>query len=653
MKTINAFILAAGFGERLRPITDHIPKPLLPILGRPVIETVAERVSSLPVDRIGINVHYKHQMLRNWVRASRYEDKIQLFFEDPVLGTGGALKNAEPLLSGSFFLVHNADIISDLNLKDLVDRHIRSGNTVTLAVHDCRQFNNVWIDQKGLLKSVGKTSPGEDRYLYPVAFMGIAMYSPEFFEFLPQGKSNVVDSWLKAVSCGYKVRTEDFTGSFWTDMGTPDSYSSAVFETLKKEGETVYVHPSVYCGKVDTGANTVIEKGCVFEGRASARNCIFLPGAKVAEGVHNENAIIGLAYSVKIREARTTPNNRLSSLMSQLFFFPSEDVRVSLIGTGGSDRAYYRLSDGEKTAVMMECSDKDPDFERHIIYTRFFRKYAVPVPELLWADTENSTYPTFMTQGFRYAVFEDLGDLSLYSLLKCLRDPEKKENLYRTVLDILVNLHTTATRNASACPLLQSRIFDYDHLRWEADYFVERFVSGLKGIDISEECQALSVEFAHLAREVDSFEKAIVHRDFQSQNIMIIKGDIPRIIDFQGARMGPPAYDVASVLWDPYFCLDNGMRDRLLVHYVDKIKDCTGGLFDEAAFSRTLLPCRLQRHMQALGAYGFLSKVKDKTYFLKYIPLALRYLTEETELLRSRYPALYGVVRRLHEKTGY
>lgn len=655
MDKINAFILAAGFGERLRPITDHIPKPLLPILGRPVIETVLERISSLPLKNIGINIHYKQELLHEWVLGSRYVDKIQLFFEDPILGTGGALKNAEPLLKGSFFLVYNSDIISDLNLNDLVRRHIRSGNTATLAVHDCQQFNNVWIDQKGLMKSVGKTSPGGDKGFHAVAFMGIAVYSPGFLAFLPKGKSNVVDSWLKVVSSGYKVGTEDFTGSPWSDIGTPDSYSSKVFQTLKEEGETVYVDPSVGCGKVDMGVNTVIERGCVFEGRASARNCIFLPGAKVAGDVHNENAIIGPAYSVGIREAPGEPHPHLSSLMSRLSLFPSENVRMSLIGACGSDRTYYRLTAGEKTAVMMECSEKDPDYERHVIYTRFFRKYYVPVPELLWADTNtyNSGYPTSATQGFRYAVFEDLGDLSLYSLLKCVRDPERKENLYRCVLDILVNLHTAATRNVSECHLLKSRIFDYDHLRWETDYFVQRFVGGLEGIDIREESQALFREFARLATEVDSFEKAIVHRDFQSQNIMITKGDIPRIIDFQGARMGPPAYDVASVLWDPYFCLDNDMRERLLGYYLDKMKDCAVGYFDKDVFSRTILPCRLQRHMQALGAYGFLAKVKGKSFFLKHIPLALRYLAEEMELVRSSYPALYKVLRRLHEKTGY
>src|SRR4030067_2905637 len=109
--------------------------------------------------------------------------------------------------------------------------------------------------------------------------------------------------------------------------------------------------------------------------------------------------------------------------------------------------------------------------------------------------------------------------------------------------------------------------------------------------------------------------------------------------------MGPPAYDLASFLWDPYYRLEDDMRERLVCCYIEKM---SAGLssdfnrdFDEDEFRRSLLLCRLQRHMQALGAYGFLSKVKGKKYFLKHIPQALGYLLSETALASKDYPAIH------------
>jgi aminoglycoside/choline kinase family phosphotransferase len=154
----------------------------------------------------------------------------------------------------------------------------------------------------------------------------------------------------------------------------------------------------------------------------------------------------------------------------------------------------------------------------------------------------------------------------------------------------------------------------------------------------------LEQEFHGLALKVDAYPKSVIHRDFQCQNIMITRGGIPRVIDFQGARMAPAAYDVASILWDPYHRLDDSIRDRLIDYYLEEMKRRSAG-FDEALFRDGLISCRLQRHMQALGAYGFLSVVKGKNYFLKHVPEALRLLKEETAATKNDYPELYKLVK--------
>lgn len=651
MKEIKAFILAAGFGERLRPLTNHLPKPLLPVLGKPVIERLVERVLTVPVARVGVNAHYKAEMLGQWTETSAYADKIELFSEKKILGTGGALKNAEPFLRGTPFIVHNSDIFSNISLNILIEKHLSEGNIATLAVHNHHKFNNVWIDERGRLLTVGNARP-ERRDSHRLAFTGIAVYSPEFLDLLPAGKSSVVDAWLQAVSSSCKVGTVNFTGCRWTDIGTPEAFSSLVFSSLEEDGEVLYIHPTIDCSGADLGARTVIEKGCVIGKKAAVRNSILLPGAKIKEGSKTENAIVGQDYMITLKEPLAIPSSLPPDLIARFLSNYSGKITMTLIGAGGSDRNYYRIRGDNKTAVLMECAKEDPDYRRHIIYTQFFKKYSVPVPELLGSDTDDPAHPILIKRGHVYVLFEDLGDISLYSWLKCEKETPLIEDLYKRIIDIMVNLHTKVSDNVSDCLLLQSRIFDAEHLRWETDYFIKRFVSGLRGIKIPNQSK-LYEEFASLAAKVASFEKAVVHRDFQSQNVMITNGNVPRIIDYQGARIGPPAYDLVSLLWDPYSGMDGNSRAGLLEYYMTGVKDHPGSDFDEDAFRATLIPCRLQRHMQALGAYGFLSLVKGRSYFLKYVPQALRYLKEEVEGVRNEYPVLFELIMGLDEKIDY
>jgi hypothetical protein len=395
-----------------------------------------------------------------------------------------------------------------------------------------------------------------------------------------------------------------------------------------------------------------------------------MPGAQVS-GRH-ENRIIGPDYTVDLKEAEMQPSihareQKKIALSDPLFAryfgvgsievhgFKTLDSSLSgndgpdsairnpqsamwsdaiLIGLGGSDRRYFRVRNNGKTAVLMECRPDDPDYERHLVYTRYFEAHSVPVPGLLASD--DST---------KHALFEDLGDTSLYSYLKLPIDSAHVEDLYRSVLDILVVLHGLATAHIQECPQLRDRIFDYDYLRWETNYFLDQFAAGFRRIALRNKT-VLQDELNLLARTVDACPRGVIHRDFQCQNIMITPGGIPRVIDFQGARMAPPAYDVASILWDPYYRLDEGIRERLTDYYVDEMRQASAGFNDEL-FRKSLVPCRLQRHMQALGAYGFLSVVKGKKYFLKHVPEALRLLREETTATMTDYPELYRLVQSL------
>ena len=117
----------------------------------------------------------------------------------------------------------------------------------------------------------------------------------------------------------------------------------------------------------------------------------------------------------------------------------------------------------------------------------------------------------------------------------------------------------------------------------------------------------------------------LVHRDFQSQNVLINRGEA-WLIDFQGLRPGLAQYDLASLVYDPYMELEAASREELINGYISKVLDAGGEI--EPDFRRTLDLCAMQRLMQALGAYGFLGLVKERRAFLEHIPAALRSLSE-------------------------
>ncbi|MEW6054163.1 MAG: phosphotransferase [Nitrospirota bacterium] len=655
---VSAFILAAGLGKRLRPVTDLIPKPLLPLLGTPVLERILEKISALPVTNIGINLHHKKPLLEKWIAESPFNKMLVCFPEDPILGTGGALKNAGGFLKQSAFLVHNGDIVSDIDLEKLFAFHLNSGNLATLAVHTHPEFNRLEVNGDGILTGFISCRKWAEGGWKPAAFTGIAVYEPDFLQFLPDGVSSVVDAWFRAIDAGNRIGTFDVSGSSWSDIGTPASYVRTLFQELRKNGESVYIHPSAKnCADAAMDGYVVIESQAVLRRGISLRNCVLLPettfhgvqqdatayaSAPESGGEILENCILGSGFRLNFSE-------------EEVFGISGEEA--ILTGTGGSDRQYYRIRKNGRTEILMQCSEHDPDFLRHIEYTRFFRKYSVPVPALIREHADGKS-----------ATFEDLGDLSLYSWLRCPRSREKIDTVYRKAIDILVLLHTSVTGHVAECPPLLERVFDYGHLRWETTYFLERYVAGIRNIRLRN-LSALNEELHRLALITDSFPKTVIHRDFQSQNIMITPGDVPGLLDYQGARVGPPAYDVVSLLWDPYYRLDEVVRESLLDYYIQKgyssspdgendSRGTAGYLrvisqdeatreLSESEFRESLLSCRLQRHMQALGAYGFLSAVKGKNYFLKYIPEGLRLLKQDAMPVKDEYPRLWELITQV------
>lgn len=290
----------------------------------------------------------------------------------------------------------------------------------------------------------------------------------------------------------------------------------------------------------------------------------------------------------------------LAKFLERYGFGP--DCAITLAGTAGSRRVYFRLASGLRTFIVLVSPPDDADFGRFLRITQFFRLMNFPVPMVFCID-----------DAAHQVVLEDLGDRRLYDLVKA---GAPRMEPYLKVIHQLVDLQTRCFQRHQECPDIRSRLFDEHDLLWETDYYRAQYLEGHRGIDLGAERRAsLDTLFRELARRVDAHPKSIMHRDFQSQNLMIEFDGTVRVIDYQGSRLGSIYYDLASLLLDPYTMLPDSEIDELLRYYHAKALNPLP--FDE--MFRQFLLAAAQRVMQALGAYCFLSRVKGLPQFKAYI----------------------------------
>jgi NDP-sugar pyrophosphorylase family protein len=237
---MKAMIMAAGKGTRLGKITGSIPKVLVDINGKTVLERAAENCSKYGFDDIIINVHHFAPMVIDEVqRLKALGYKIEVSDEsDSLLDTGGGLFKARHFFDESPFLLYNADILTDFNIRNLYNYHIEKEGLATLAVRN-RSGNRFFLtDDEGKLAGWCNRTTGEkiltgsaSDHLTEIAFSGIHIIDPEIFGFMTDGIYSMTSLYLRlaAIHSIYTLRWDD---GYWFDIGTP--------ENLEKARETVF-----------------------------------------------------------------------------------------------------------------------------------------------------------------------------------------------------------------------------------------------------------------------------------------------------------------------------------------------------------------------------------------------------------------------------
>ena len=285
------------------------------------------------------------------------------------------------------------------------------------------------------------------------------------------------------------------------------------------------------------------------------------------------------------------------------------DVKIRPIEKGGSDRKFYRIRCSQDQTLILVKYNLEREENRHYVeIAKFLEAHGIRAPKIYFHDA---------VEGLIW--IEDLGEHDLYGYRQ--ESWLVRRAFYESALDEIIKLHRLPE---SVCEEMKEHLpaeFDAALYRWEQRYFFNNCLGRYFNVGESKRKELAALpSLREIAKRLASLPRVLVHRDFQSQNVIIQNGQA-NLIDFQGMRPGLAEYDLASLLFDPYVELSVAERSELIGYYRQKQTDNGHGADDQ--FDDTLQLCAMQRMMQALGAYGFLGLVRGHEHFLRYIPRAM------------------------------
>jgi aminoglycoside/choline kinase family phosphotransferase len=281
-----------------------------------------------------------------------------------------------------------------------------------------------------------------------------------------------------------------------------------------------------------------------------------------------------------------------------------------------STRAYYRIWTKEKTYVMMKMesyADQGMNLP-FLTLQKHLSMSGIDVPTVLDTDPERGII-----------LLEDLGDVTLLRCLQEVSTPEIERDLYQQVIDSVVDLQLQASPREGSPPLDAFNLrFDHEKLMWEVNFTVEHFYKTYLAREIREKDMKIMLgRFSEFCQALADQPTVFTHRDFHSRNIMAtpIGNDENRLvmIDFQDARMGPPQYDLASLLKDSYYQLEDSQVKMLIDYYIVRREALSGTRIDREEFWRMFDMMSVQRNFKAIGSFASFMNRRGNPGYLKYI----------------------------------
>jgi NDP-sugar pyrophosphorylase family protein len=570
---MKAMILAAGLGTRLLPYTRHTPKPLFTLSGRTLLDITIRNLERAGFESVMINTHHLHRRIDSFLRTRDYTILVDTCYEPSILGTGGAVKNVDDIWGKESFLVINSDIVTDIDLKNVCDFHRSHPFPATMVFVDDPQINTVLVGRDGFVLGF---ETGEQRRTHsdakPLTFTGIQVLDPSFLRFIPENAFySIIDAYRELMASGGKIKSYIASQNSWKDLGTAERYGQAVFDIMAPEAFD-RAFPGCRYRRIERAP---------LKGDGSDRHWYRL------------NPETGSDSEIGSKVSDATPPRK----------------------SGYLERTLIMADHGIRSRTAWSEVDAFVAIGHHL-----YRK-GLPVPRIYHYDT------------FSGCVFlEDLGDINLQQIVRQTKDPKELASRYESVIDLLIDLSVKGAQGFDTAWTYQSASYDKDLiLTKECRYFADSFLKGYLGLTVDDE--VLETEFTTLADRALAFATdGFMHRDFQSRNIMV-KNDACYFIDFQGGRMGPIQYDLASLLIDPYVDLPREIRTHLVEYAAGKASERLA--LQKNHFRSCFMFCSVTRNLQILGAFAYLSRIKGKKYFADFIPAALKTLAQNLSLLET------------------
>jgi len=289
-----AMILAAGLGLRAKPLTMLKPKPLLPVLNRPLIDHTLDLLIEAGVEKIIVNTHHLASQIEDELTKGRSGLSIRVLREDKILGTGGGAKNAAPYLERAPLILINGAILTRIDLNELVNYHLAHRPLATLTMIDSPRFNNdALVGTDDLIKGFRGEWAGrpESRTL---GFAGIHIIETEVLDRIPEGPGDIIEVYQNLIKDGKPIRAFIPVEPGWWKIETIADYLKVHSDLLTRRTEgPVLTGPGV---RVEPGAEirgwACLGEGAVVESGAVVQNSVLWPGARVRAGVEVRDSVV-------------------------------------------------------------------------------------------------------------------------------------------------------------------------------------------------------------------------------------------------------------------------------------------------------------------------------------------------------------------------
>ena len=563
-----AFILGAGLGTRLRPMTLGTPKPLMPVWNTPLLAHTLRRLETWGIREVCINTHWLPEAMHDFIAAYRGPLTVYEHHEPDILGTGGCLRNLpEPFRGNPFWLI-NGDIAFEVNPEPIEEAFRLSGDFAAAWLEPEAGPRTVEMDSAGRITCWHSPTAGVER---TYTFTGVSILSPELLRFLPPGDGpcSVIDAFEAAMGEGKFVRGVTEDGTYWNDVGTPETYLALHRDALKRPELAHYAE-----------------------------------------------------------RAAELPDPELTRALTALRWKAAETAVIPM-GARGSKRTFWRLVNGRRAAIAVAYASADrPENARYAACAKVLKKNKVPVPSvladlpglLILDDLGDATLDRFVD------AFNDEAELSLVRAAAghgheddcdcedghcvCGHDHHAPAEPHCVRLGQVMEM-LAAFHRADTGRLTLEVPFDEALCDWEVSLYMTH---------VRPFSEAARAELRSVREKLLAAPSVLIHRDFQSSNILWFRKR-PWVIDFQGMRRGPALYDLASFLYDPYVTWSPAAREAAILAYAK-----ASGM--DAAKIRAGLPyAGIQRLTQAIGAYGRLASM-GQTRFLAYVAPARKRASE-------------------------